>query len=180
MGGTHAYSSVWPAGIRPLLWCWWVRPLVGLGAACGPHWCTLVQAKCLYWCTLWCSSPLLVEEATLACTGVRWDLLVVTAGLGFQERRPVGEQPAREEVDRAATSVSSRHPQTITSPSSPSLSFKPCCCFFGGPSYHSFCPLISSDQGFNIWGGRRMIGHWEGETEDSGGLVAHLNFSSPL
>jgi len=46
----------------------------------------------------------LVEEATLACTGVRWDLLVVTAGLGFQERRPVGEQPAREEVDRAATS----------------------------------------------------------------------------
>ena len=78
-------------------------PLVGLAAACGPHWCTLVQATCLYWCTLWCSSPLLVQEATLACTGVRWDLLVVTAGLGFQEEasgRPAGKQGGASSATR--------------------------------------------------------------------------------
>ena len=135
MGGTHAYSSVLPAGIRWLP-SWWASPLVGLGAACGPHWCTLVQAICLYWCTLWCSSPLLVQEATLACTGVRWDLLVVTAGLGFQEEasgRPAGKQ-------RGASSATRREYPPPSKPPFPSphfhLNLVP---LFGGifSSYHS-------------------------------------------
>ena len=95
MGGTHVcvYYSVWAAGIRFGYPALVTSPVVGLGAACGPHWCTLEQAIFLYWCTLcYCSCPLLVQE--LACTGVRLDLLVVTAGLGFQEEasgRPAGK-----------------------------------------------------------------------------------------
>ena len=96
-------------------------PVVGLGAACGPHWCTLEQAIFLYWCTLcYCSCPLLVQE--LACTGVRLDLLVVTAGLGFQEE--ASGRPAGKGGGSSAGTLS------VSNPTTPPLTTSPPCRHF--------------------------------------------------
>ena len=117
-------------------------PLVGLAAACGPHWCTLVQAICLYWCTLWCSSPLLVQEATLACTGVRW-ISSSSQLASASKRRPVGDQPASRGELHLPLAVST--PRPPSKPPFPSPHFHlNLVLLFGDLLILSFSSLITS------------------------------------
>ena len=124
---------------------------------------TLVQA---FWPVLVYTHPGALVHSSWCnielCTGVRWDLLVATAGLGFQEEasgRPGGNEGGSPQL---FAPVSNQHLSTHA----PGLSFKPSHLFW---KYLFRSYILSFDfhwMGDDVWGGRPMIGQWIGETQD--------------